>query len=234
LAADQKALRFGGEGGSTILARHGTVPVRDGGGKEGGIEEPHIFETEDSGRGDGGGGSDYERDVIRCRARERGERGTGKRVVPVVIEKSAIKPGKNWVFLAVSPGKETIKQQELKKGQGVDQSVEGGDEVLVEIGVVFLRGGPDQVEIPKDEPKSGDLRGEHSHLSDKISGEPMVRGGIDVCDREGNIRGGGGERGRKAKTARDGGSEREHARIPGCEHAAAAPIGIHNRMISER
>jgi hypothetical protein len=74
LGSGPEAFRFGGEGGSTITARHGAVPVRDGSGKEGGIEEPHIFKPEDSGRGDGGGGSDYKGDVIGCRARERGER----------------------------------------------------------------------------------------------------------------------------------------------------------------
>jgi hypothetical protein len=116
----------------------------------------------------------------------------------------------------------------------VDQGIEGGGEVLVEIGVVFLRGGPDQVEISKDEPRTGNMRGELSHLSDEISGEPMVRGGVDVHDREGNIGGGGGESGREAKTSRDSSSEREHTRIPGREHAAAAPSSVHNGVIIEK
>jgi hypothetical protein len=95
LGSGPEAFRFGGEGGSTITARHGAVPDRDGRGKEGRIEQPRILKPEDSGRGDGGGGSNNEGDVIGCGAWERGECGAGKRVVPIEIEKSAVEPSEN-------------------------------------------------------------------------------------------------------------------------------------------
>jgi hypothetical protein len=97
--------------------------------------------------------------------------------------------------LAICPGVEAVSEGKLSPRKLVDHGVESGRQAVVEVAVVLLVGVSDEVEVPDHEPGAGDGLDEQEDLGHEGSGEGVIGWGVNVCERERQIRGGGGEGG---------------------------------------
>ena len=82
-----------------------------------------------------------------------------------MVEESAVQAGQDGDVTFVRLGVQTIQQRELKKGEGTDGVVEGRGEGEVEVVVVFVGGGVQEVKIANNHPGDGVERSEHLELS---------------------------------------------------------------------
>jgi hypothetical protein len=94
--------------------------------------------------------------VVRGRLWQRGEGGVGEGQGVVEVDKSSVKTSKNRRRLVVRPGEGTAKQRDLQDTKVIQSEVEGIHKIKIEVAVVFVIGGPNEVEVPKDEPRARD------------------------------------------------------------------------------
>jgi hypothetical protein len=90
LGSEPEPFQLGSENSGGVSAMHSSVPGRYGGREEERVEKPGVFETKCGGGGNGCGGGDKERHVIRGRLRKRGQRRVRERHVPLVVKENPV------------------------------------------------------------------------------------------------------------------------------------------------
>lgn len=70
------------------------------------------------------------------------------------------------------------------ESKGVDERVESRGPRGVEPIVVLLMGEPDQVKIPEQKPRARDAPSNRDEVIDEICRQGVIRGRVDVSDRE--------------------------------------------------
>ena len=96
--------------------------------------------------------------------------GVGEGGIPRGVKQGVIQTSKSGRVPAVSPGEGAVEEWELEESEGVNHGVEGGGEGAVEIGVVLLPRGADEVEVPDDKPRPANLGEQDFHLVHQLLG----------------------------------------------------------------
>jgi hypothetical protein len=123
---------------------------------------------------------------------EGGEGGVGKSQIPSLIEKGSVEAGEGGRLTFVRPSVQTIKQGQLEKSQRSDGVVESVGEREVEIGIVFVGGAAEEVEISNDHPwKIFEERAEALQFFQEERREGVVRRRVNIRHNEGERRKGG-------------------------------------------
>jgi hypothetical protein len=145
-----------------------------------------------NGAQDGGGGSDEEGEVVGGGAMEGGKRRVWEGKVPVMVKERAVKAGKNWRIPFVGPSVEPIHQRELEESKSCKRGVERRGKRKIEIIVILVTRRANEVEVPNHEPGEREERAQGLELDEKLRGDSVISGGVNVRDGEGEVGEGGG------------------------------------------
>ena len=91
------------------------------------------------------------------------------------VNKGPVELGQDRRVLTIGPSEISPKQRNLHNPQIADSVVESGHEGIVDIVVVFLVPGTDEIEISDDDPRAIDLRREIRQRSDSSRRNSLVR-----------------------------------------------------------
>jgi hypothetical protein len=192
LGSVAERLEASSEISSSVNDGQRTVPGRKSRGEEKGVFQPRILEPKACRPGNFSGGSDEEGKMVGGGTREGGEGGVGKSQIPCLIEKGSVEAGEGGRFTFVRPSVQTIEQGQLEKSKRADGVVESVGEREVEIGIVFVGGAAEEVEISNDHPwKILEERAEALQFFQEERREGVVRRSVNIRHNEGERRKGG-------------------------------------------
>jgi len=113
----------------------------------------------------------------------------------VRVKKDSIKASKSGDFPLVRPGEQSVKKRQLHKRKVMDGQVEDFCKVSIEVIIVFLIGSTDEVEVTSDDPGASNNTCNLSEFVKEFRSLLVIRGSIDICKSESEIRECGGEGG---------------------------------------
>ena len=107
--------------------------------------------------------------MIRSDAREGGERGVREHVIPSIVKKRTIKPGKDGGILPICPCEGAVREVQLMQSKVIDKGVETGGTASIEIPPVFSLGWRMRLKSPTTSQGPRTLGGIVSMSSTKLS-----------------------------------------------------------------
>ena len=131
--------------------------------------------------------------MVRGRSDKRSEGGVWEGAALNIVNKNTVEACKGGVLVLVTPSVEPIKQREFNDGKFVDCVVKERAKGVVHVARVFISRITDQVKIPGKDPSSFNVRAQFQQVLQEDLGITVIRGSINVSDRELVLGFGGGK-----------------------------------------
>jgi hypothetical protein len=122
----------------------------------------------------------------------RSEGGGGEGGSVAEVDKGSVKLCKDRLLLTIGPGVSTAKKGDFHQTEKTNGAVEGIDQRVVDVIVVFLIRVADEIEVADDNPRANNGRGKVNELLEERARVLMVGGAINIGDLNGEIRNGAG------------------------------------------